>query len=460
MNLIALDNVNYSYPGQSEWGLRALSLKIERGEFVALVGDAGQGKSSLLRLMSGILSEAYGGEGGGSAQFIDGDLFAPLGREQRLETAFLTENPENSRLFRSVEREFRFGLENCGLEGRELQDKVFKSAELFNLSTLLERQTDKISTGELSRVMLAATLATNPAIVLLDQPVASLSEEHRKHCLGVLSDLNRDSQLTVVISGLSAQEIRAHASRVVKMSDGKIGFDGTVTDFFAQAEMESEQISRSSREVQPRPICRVSNLEFGYDNSKFTLSIPRLELNFGSIVAVTGSNGSGKTTLLRLLCSSLTPNEGSVDRPERAFYLPSDPTRTLACVTVAEELELGLSSDKFVADDDFTAEVVEILGLQSLLCRHPRDLSFFQRYSVALASLAVLKPGMLLLDEPTRGAGRAGRGSLKELFHLLCSEFGTTVVCATNDPDFVANCTDQEIHLIQGELAAKGTRSQ
>jgi energy-coupling factor transport system ATP-binding protein len=259
--------------------------------------------------------------------------------------------------------------------------------------------------------------------------------------------MNRARDVTLIVSGLTDKEIGNYAGRVIEVAKGAIVFDGPAKDYL----QGRDDSSSSAPRVNPREcsvtVCRIQSLEFTHADSNFKLHTPDRDIRAGSVTAITGRNGSGKTTLLKLLASILRPSNGSVNSSGNAFYLSADPTNTLVCDTVKAEIELGFLETGFQRNENLVSKIIEILRLDRLLNLHPRDLSFFQRYSVALASLAVLRPTMLLLDEPSRGAGEIGESALIELFNQLSSDCGTAVVIASNDRSFINGCTDEVIQL-------------
>jgi energy-coupling factor transport system ATP-binding protein len=437
--LARVDRLSFSYPGGGA-ALRDVSLAIEPGELVVLLGPSGSGKSTLLRALAGLVPHFHGGRFSGSVEVagIDTRLRRPADLAGAVATLF--QDPEDQVVMTRVENEVAFGLENLGVPPGEIPARAAAALGSVGAGHLAGRAVAELSGGELQRVCLAATLALEPRLLLLDEPTSQLDPEAARGLL----DLARRSGIAVVCSEQRPALPLERADRVVFLDGGRVLLDAPRERALewlraerpAWTEPRHMHAGRSAHE----PLCRVADVSFAYPNGRVALEHRSLEVRRGEVVALVGPNGSGKTTLAKVAAGLLEPQRGSVVRHGRAGYLAQDPGRYLVAERADEEVALGVEGDLERARAALAA-----VGLATAADRHPRDLSSGERERLALAAVAVIEPDLLVLDEPTRGVDPERKAELADRLRREAPRRATLVV--THDLLFAAAVADRVVSL-------------
>jgi energy-coupling factor transport system ATP-binding protein len=302
----------------------------------------------------------------------------------------------------------------------------------------------EISGGELQRVCLASALALEPELLLLDEPTSQLDPAGAE----AFFELALSGEAGVVISEQRPAVALRYADRVVFLEQGRILLDAPRDDALTwlaehRPAWVDQQPGFNQVAVVGDVVCRVEDVSFAYDQQ--VLERISLELRRGEIVALTGPNGSGKTTLGKLVAGLLDPNAGRVTRTGTAAMLLQDPGRYLVRERADEEVALG-------SDLARARQMLAALGLAGSEARHPRDLSTGERERLALATVLVADPDVLVLDEPTRGVDPERKRELAALLRAGAADRATLVI--TNDRAFARQVADREIALApERELA-------
>ena len=452
--LVRFDGVTYRYPSVEAPSLCAVDLEIGPG-LTVVVGGSGGGKSTLLRLLDGLVPQFHGGRISGSAMVAGLDPFRtpiPL-LAQRVGLVF--QDVETQSVYGTVEREVAFGLENAGLPRAEMHDRVDEALGELAIEHLRGRRLATLSGGERQRVQLAAVLAMRPRVVALDEPTSQLDLDGAAAVLTACLRLARDGR-AIVVAEHRLETLLPAADRLLLVQDGRVS--PTTAEALTSHVEARPRRSFAASEV----VWELGDIAAGPAGcSAAVLDGISLAGAAGEVVALVGPNGSGKTTLLRTLAGLIPPLAGTVRRPAgRTAYLPQNPGALLHLPTVRAEVELTLrragpprSSSAAAAD---VAAMLAAFGLTALADRYPRDLSSGERQRAALAATLAGSPALLLLDEPTRGMDHAARHALSAAVRSL-TENGSAVVVATHDTDLALELADRTIRLAGGravEVAA------
>jgi energy-coupling factor transport system ATP-binding protein len=426
--LVSVRELSFRYPGVPP-ALREVSLDVEAGEVVALLGPSGSGKSTLLRALAGLVPHFHGGRFSGRVEIDGHDTRRTRPSELAGTVATLFQDPEDQVVFTRVEPEVAFGLENVGTPPAEIPLRTARALESVGAGDLGDRRVGELSGGQLQRVCLASVLALEPRLLLLDEPTSQLDTDGAATAI----DLARASGAAVVVSEHRPERVLEVCDRVLFLEEGRISENG-----LPDAWRPREAVLPAG-EPSGTPLCRLEDVSFAYDRP--VLSGVSLDFGRGEIVALVGPNGSGKTTVGKLAAGLLEPQAGRVVREGRACYLSQDPGRYLVCERADEEVALAVGGDLALA-----RAALAQLGLEGFAARHPRDLSSGERERLALAAVLVAEPELLVLDEPTRGVDPQRKDELVRLLRAQAAGRGTLV--ATNDLVFAGGVADRVVSTV------------
>ena len=426
MALARVDSLTFSYTAGPV--LSDVSLTIEDGEHVVLLGPSGSGKSTLLRALAGLVPHFHGGTFAGSV--VVGGLDTRTARPAELAgtVASVFQDPEDQIVMSKVANDVAFGLENTAVAPAEIWPRVEEALALVGAEHLSDRATGELSGGELQRVSLASALALRPKLLLLDEPTSQLDPEAAE----AFFDLVEGLPCAVLVSEQRPARPLAHVDRVLFMDAGGIVLDAPRDDALAWLAQHRPLYLPH----EPDRVCALRDVRFAYGD-RIVLDGVSLDVRRGEIVALTGPNGVGKTTLAQIAAGLLDPGSGSATHA-RAAYLAQDPGRHLVTERVLDEVALG-------ADAARARAAILQLGLGGYEERHPRDLSAGERERLALAAVLATSPDLLVLDEPTRGVDPERKAELARLLRSEAPQRGTLVV--THDLPWAAEVADRIVEL-------------
>ncbi|MGB2954128.1 MAG: ATP-binding cassette domain-containing protein [Gaiellaceae bacterium] len=435
MALARLDRLSFAYPGERP-ALEEVSLEIEPGEVVALLGPSGSGKSTLLRALAGLVPHFHGGRFAGRVEVAGRDTRRTRPAELAGTVATLFQDPEDQVVLTRVAGEVAFGLENLGTPPELIEERVEAALALVGAEHLGGRRIAELSGGELQRACLAATLALEPELLLLDEPTSQLDRDGAE----TLLELARELGIAVVVAEQRPARPLELCDRVLFLDQGHLLLDASRDEALPWlAEHRPAWLEEPSPPEPARGgevVCSLDRVSFAYEPGLPVLQATSLELRRGEVVALVGPNGSGKTTLAKLATGLLDPDAGAVVRRGRACYLPQDPGRHVVCERVDDEVALAIGGDRARAE-----RALDQVGLAGYEARHPRDLSSGERERVALAAVLAPEPDLLVLDEPTRGVDPERKLELATL--LRAESFRRVTLVVTHDPLFAKAVADR-----------------
>lgn len=449
MALATVERLAFAYAGEERPALTDVSLSVGPGEMVLLAGGSGSGKTTLVRALAGLVPHFHGGRYSGRVEVAGLDTRTVRPAELAGTVATLFQEPEEQVVFGAVDAEVAFGLENAGVPAREIEGRVREALAAVGAEHLRGRQVGTLSGGELQRVCLAATLALEPALLLLDEPTSQLDAAGAASLLRLLRRRTAAGMAVVLAEQRVTRALRS-CDRVVALDAGRVVLDAPCPE--ARRWLRGRPDAGMHRR-QPRAgrapgetLCRVDGVHFAYGGGQPVLDAASLELRRGEIVALTGANGSGKTTLAKIAAGLLEPCAGTVARRGRAGLLTQDPGRFLVRERVDEEVALG------ARDASAAARALAAVGLGGLEARHPQDLSSGERERLALAAVLATEPDVLVLDEPTRGVDVGARRRIAALLRAGAPSRATLLV--THDPDLVEAVADRVVDISEGRSRA------
>ena len=465
--MIHIDNVTYHYPGQTSAALDQLSLHVGPGEAVCVMGPNGCGKSTLAKLIAGLIEPK------------DGRIKISSSPEQRLPVGILFQNPDNQIVAMTVEKEVAFALENLAIPMPKMEPMVQRLLDRFRLLPLRRRLTSELSGGEKQRLALAAVMVFNPPVLVLDEPDSFLDQH------GKLALRQEIEQLRTQIPGLvdiritQYPEIARTYPRLVVIDDGAVVADGEPNELLSNLEQclkwgLAYQSYGSSHVIDDHmPLIRhapehnealtqvvFDDVRFCYGHGQAVFKHLDLSWKAGEAIGVVGPSGSGKSTLGNMACGLLSATSGTVcyrdasgreinpsrlrgrvsaafQQPERQFFLP----------TCAEEIAFGPDNLGRPLTTDQIGDYLELVGLppERFADRDPLNLSGGEKRRLAMAVVVALGPRFLVVDEPTCGLDQEGVGRFLDLSKRL-SHSGVGVMIISHDGSLIRQLTERVLY--------------
>ena len=480
--------------------LKGVDLTIKKGEFIALLGRNGSGKTTFSKQLNAILRPSEGTVTVDEMGTKDADKLYEI--RQRVGMVF--QNPDNQMVAASVEEEVAFGPENLGMESDTIVARVKQALEQVRMWKRRKTAPNHLSGGQKQRIAIAGILAMHPDYIVLDEPTAMLDPKGRKEVMEALQRLNQEQEMTVILITHDMEEA-ALASRVILLADGQMRFDGRPEKFFgadvllAEMGMEAplsyrvQQAMGSAANLQSgagekRDKCKIDALDI-FEKDKDLLSLQHvsyiyspgtayekvalddvsLSLGKGEIVGLAGHTGSGKSTMIQLLNGLLKPTGGTVtfegkDIHAKGYsgnYLRSRvgmvfqyPEHQMICDTVWEDVAFG-PGKQGLTEEACNARVEEALRFVDLPEKYyqasPLQLSGGQKRRVAIAGVLAMHPEYIILDEPAAGLDAEGKREIFDRIRRMSREQGIGVLLVSHSMEDLAEYADRIIVLDDGK---------
>ena len=463
--MITLKNVSFSYQEGKE-ALKNISLHIEKGETVLLCGESGCGKTTLTRLLNGLIPHYYTGSLRGTVTVAGKDPAQTPLYDLAETVGSVFQNPKSQFFNVDTTSELAFACENMGMEPDHIRRRLKKAAEHLKLEPLLGRSIFNLSGGEKQRIACGGVSMLSPQCVVLDEPTSNL-DIPGIHMLREVMAYWKTQGKTVIISEHRLWFLRDLADRVCYLKDGELKAVYSGEDFFRQDSEFYRQRGLRSPHNQPLffpeakiygPRLTAENLFYTYPGGREALRIRKLEIPAGQVTALVGHNGAGKSTLVNCLCGlnkkdkSTVTFDGKVYSPRKrmqlCFPVMQDVNHQLFTESVLDEVLLSMEEE----NQEKAMDILSTMDLAQFAEDHPMSLSGGQRQRVAIACALASNRQVLILDEPTSGLDLKHMEQVAGQIQMLKTT-GKTILVVTHDAELIRCCCDGAVALKAGAAA-------
>ena len=476
--MIHIQNVSFTYEQADTPSLKNINLSVKTGECVLLCGKSGCGKTTLIRLLCGMLPDFYNGvfTGSVSVKGID-PVTAPM-YEIAKTVGTVFQNPRTQFYTVNTTSEIAFGCENFGMEPKLIQDRVYETADALHINSLLDRNIFQLSGGEKQKIAFASIYAVNPDIYVLDEPSSNLDNHAINELRSILQFLKAHGK-TIVIAEHRIRYLKELADRAVYMKEGQIEKEYTMQELDSMSiseRMETgirpvslggfssiiKEQSECSGDIGGNASIQMKDVCFSYTKYKGqpSLTIPEACFPAGTVIAVTGNNGAGKSTLVSVVGGLLKNKKGTVklngniqSAKERLFVsymVMQEVNHQLFTDSVKEEIVLGVKNP----DEEALNAVLTKMDIERLKDRHPMTLSGGQKQRVAIAAAVFCKKKILIFDEPTSGLDFFHMMQTAELIKTLKAD-DTYIFVITHDYELIAAACDIAVEVKNGRIESQ-----
>jgi energy-coupling factor transport system ATP-binding protein len=511
--LAHFEKVSYQYPHRTDFALQEINLTVRKGELLGVIGATGAGKTTFCLALNGIVPQFYGGRFFGHLRVAGLDTVDTPIHQLARHVGMVLEDPETQLIATSVENEIAFALENLNVPAEEIRARIPRVLEMVRLENLPKRHPSELSGGQKQRLAIAAALAVQPDLLVLDEPVSQLDPQGAQDVFAVLRELNHTMGITIIISGHAAEELAESAHRLILLAKGAIVAEGTPEEIYGNVPLLEEygvrppQVAKTFWLVRhllppgaslpvrlpeglnrlkdlPRPVhlpaipasgatrpsaealITVRDLHHIYPNGTHALCGVSFDMHAGEYVLIAGQNGAGKSTLVRHFVNLLQPPRGEVhfagqdtrtlstaDAARRIGYVGQNPDLQLFNRTVEDEIAFALRHLHYPADEvrRRTDEALEALRLKDVRQRHPFSLPKGERARVVIAAVLALQPEVLIFDEPTTGQDLAGATAILDITRDL-HRMGKTILVITHHLYLMPGYAERVLLMNKGRL--------
>lgn len=510
--IIEFSNYSFRYRAQTEPSLTDINLKIYPGEKILIAGPSGSGKTTLAHTINALNPCAFPGEIKGTLR-VDGKDPADegvFGMSKIVGTVL--QDTDGQFIGLTVGEDIAFALENDAVPQDEMHRRVAEIAGTVNVNKLLHHAPGELSGGQKQRVSLGGVMVDDVKILLFDEPLANLDPATGKKTIALIDEIMKRKDVTVLIIEHRVEDVLYRdVDRIIVVNDGRIVSDEK-PDVCLSGETLSEQgireplyitaVKYSGKTVRPEdhpqhietmnldpyresvrnwfqtappapprpetePVLEVKNVSFSYNPGEPVLRNVSFTLRKGEMVSLVGRNGAGKSTLSALICGFYTPTEGQIllngsdisplsikQRGEKIGLVMQSPNQMISKPMIMEEVGLGLTV-RGVPEDEVKKRVCDALricGLYEMRNWPVSALSFGQKKRVSIASILVMNPEIMILDEPTAGQDYRHYTEIMEFLKKVNRELGITILMITHDMHLMLEYTDRALVITDGEL--------
>ena len=512
--IIQFEDFSFQYQAQSEPTLKHINLTIYEGEKVLLIGPSGSGKSTLGQCLNGIIPNIYKGQASGQLLIKEQPAFDTSVYDKSNLVSTVLQDTDGQFIGLSVAEDLAFALENDMVDLPLMREKVLRWAKQLDLEQLLDHRPQDLSGGQKQRVSLAGVLIDESPILLFDEPLANLDPKSGQDTIDLIDRIHREAATTTIIIEHRLEDVLYRpVDRVVLVNDGEILFNGAPEDLLKTellaengireplyitalrqlgfdvasathladlTKLELTGLSQNLTEQKAEQVdsghealLELDHVSFAYQSDKHILRDISLKIFKGERIAIVGKNGAGKSTLAKALCRFID-TEGQYhwqgqdikgdsikERAERIGYVLQNPNQMISTTMIFDEVALGLRLRGLaeVEIEERVHVVLKTCGLYEFRSWPISALSFGQKKRVTMASILVLIPEIILLDEPTAGQDQRHYTEMMDFLDEL-NQQGHTIIMITHDMQLMLDYSDRAIVVVDGQILADQSPAQ
>lgn len=487
MAVFEIKNLNFTYPNRTTRALEDIDFKIDRGEFIAICGKSGSGKSTFLRQLKPSLTPFGSREGTINYQAKAIEDISDL---EDVKIGYVFQNPDNQIVTDKVWHELAFTLENLGYDRESIRLKVGEMASFFGIQNWFHKSTKDLSGGQKQILNLASVMVVDPDVLILDEPTSQLDPIASRDFLDMLKRINDDLGTTIILSEHRLDDVFPLLDRVLVLDGGRLAYDGSLNGLVASLgedeifksfpismqlymglnpegnlpvtvregreyldrQLDSIDLSLEDRPKNPELVLEMRECFYKYNKKdRDIVSHASIEIEKSTIHSILGGNGTGKSTSLYMMAGVYKPYRGRIiNKGGKTLMLPQNPELIFVGKTVLDELR------QVEEDESILYEYLDKFELKGLEDFHPYDLSGGEKQKLALAKVLLKSPDILLLDEVTKGLDGGFKEKLGGYLRGLANN-GVTIVLVSHDIEFCARYSDRASLFFDGKIVASNS---
>ena len=506
---ISFNQFTFQYDAQAEATLKDISFDIAKGEKVLILGPSGSGKSTLAQCLNGIIPNIHKGQAQGQVRIDGQDIFKQSIYDKSQLVSTVLQDPDGQFIGLTVAEDLAFALENDCADQSEMKDKVALWAERLDLTSLLNHRPQDLSGGQKQRVSLAGVLIDESPILLFDEPLANLDPKSGQETIDLIDKIHKEVGATTIIIEHRLEDVLYRpVDRILLFNEGELLFNGSPDELLSSklllengireplyvtvlrqlgfdtrsaqnlSQLDAldlsdlalpDRVLKDKRDSSSDSILKVEGLSVSYGDNPAIIEDLSFSLKKGERLAIVGKNGAGKSTLAKALCG-FVPSQGKLtyegqdisqdsiaERSERIGFVLQNPNQMISQTMIFDEVALGLRlrGIEEAEVEERVHEVLKTCGLYSFRKWPISALSFGQKKRVTIASILVLKPEIIILDEPTAGQDYKTYTDIMTFLDSLQKQ-GHTIVMITHDMQLMLEYSDRCLVVVEGKVIADG----
>ena len=504
---ISFNQFTFQYDAQAEATLKDISFDIAKGEKVLILGPSGSGKSTLAQCLNGIIPNIHKGQAQGQVRIDGQDIFKQSIYDKSQLVSTVLQDPDGQFIGLTVAEDLAFALENDCADQSEMKDKVAFWAERLDLTSLLNHRPQDLSGGQKQRVSLAGVLIDESPILLFDEPLANLDPKSGQETINLIDKIHKEVGATTIIIEHRLEDVLYRpVDRILLVNEGELLFNGSPDELLSStlllengireplyvtvlrqlgfdtrsaqnlSQLDAldlsdlalpDRVLKDKRDSSSDSILKVEGLSVSYGDNPAIIEDLSFSLKKGERLAIVGKNGAGKSTLAKALCG-FVPSQGKLtykgqdisqdsiaERSERIGFVLQNPNQMISQTMIFDEVALGLRlrGIEEAEVEERVHEVLKTCGLYSFRKWPISALSFGQKKRVTIASILVLKPEIIILDEPTAGQDYKTYTDIMNFLDSLQKQ-GHTIVMITHDMQLMLEYSDRCLVVVEGKIIA------